>query len=240
MKQPLVSVVIPAYNEEENIGTCLASLAAQKTKYPLEVILSDNNSKDKTVEVAAKYKNDLNLRIVHAKKQGRGAARAKGFAEARGEFIFSSDADSKFPPNWIEEMMKGFADKNVVAVTGTGGIDDNTWYKNMLFNVGQPLTMDIYRVFMRHYWLSGFSFVIRRDVYEKSGGLDASLNSLDDLDLGFRVRKLGRIKICRDSMVIISGRRFKPHFVGGLLSYARPFFEVAVKRSGQVYMDDVR
>src|SRR5687768_14816792 len=111
-KQPHISVVIAAFNEEKYIKNSLASLtrSAQKTKLNYEVILVDNNSTDKTVEIAKTFRNDMDLRIVQETIQGRGAARAKGFEEAKGEILISADADSIFYEGWIDILASELKD----------------------------------------------------------------------------------------------------------------------------------
>lgn len=240
MSQIFASVVIPAYNEQDTIGFCLESLVAQKTEQDFEVIVVDNNSTDRTAEVVMQYESKLNLRLLSEKKKGRGAARGAGFEAARSDIIFSTDADSMLPENWIELFTSFFSDKNIVAVTGTGKIIDNTWYKNAFFNVFQPMSMRSYRLFMRHYWLSGFSFAIRKDIYEKAGKIDTTLNALDDIDLGLRVVKHGKIKFVPNAPAIMSGRRFRDDFIKGLISYYKPFMQVVRQESHKVYMDDLR
>lgn len=234
-----ISVVVPAYNEEDAIKVCLDSLVAQKSKYPFEVVVVDNNSTDKTAKVVRSYADKLNLRLVTEKIKGRGAARARGFEEAKGDIIFSTDADTTLPEKWVERFVDELTE-DYVAVTGTCKIDDNVWYKNAIFNVFQPLSMDMYRIPMRHYWLSGFSFAIWRSAYIKAGKLDPTLNALDDVDLGIRVKNLGKIKFIRDLPVVISGRRFRKNFFWGIISYGKPFMDVAMHKKLNVYMDDIR
>ena len=83
----MISVVVPAYNEEKQIEKCLDSLVNQSTTQKFEVIIIDNNSNDKTAEIAKKYEKILNLKIFMQKIKGRGAARQKGFYQANGEII---------------------------------------------------------------------------------------------------------------------------------------------------------
>src|SRR3989338_1899751 len=91
-----VSVVIPAFNEEKYIENTLFSLlkSEQKTHLDYEVILVDNNSFDRTAEIAQKFTGRMNLRIIKETRQGRGIARARGFEEAKGAIILSADADT--------------------------------------------------------------------------------------------------------------------------------------------------
>ena len=103
----MISVVIPAYNEEENITKSLGAFLGQTTKLSYEIILVDNASTDKTVEIAAKYVGKLPLKIIKENKKGRGPARRAGFTKAKGDIIFSTDADAQVPPDWIEKLGKG-------------------------------------------------------------------------------------------------------------------------------------
>lgn len=239
MNNPDISIVIPAFNEEETIGLCLTSLSKQTTRRQFEVIIINNNSTDNTAKVVSKFKNKLNLRLILEKKKGRGAARARGFDEAKGNIIFTTDADTIIPKDWIESFMKGFSDERVVAVTGTCKIRDNSWIENEIFNFFQPWTMVVYRLIMQNYWLSGFSFAIRKDIYLKAGKIDTKLNALDDFDLTFRVMKFGKIQIVKNP-VITSGRRFRGNFIMGVASYCKPMIRIAMNKKKSIYMNDVR
>ncbi|MBI2039598.1 glycosyltransferase family 2 protein [Candidatus Microgenomates bacterium] len=239
-KDPTVSVVIPAFNEEKYIENCLFSLlkSEQRTKINYEVILVDNNSTDKTQERALKFKDGINLRIIHEKKQGRGAARARGFKEARGEIILSADSDTIFYPDWVEILVNGIGGQ-VVAVTTSCKIVDCSALTNAVFNFIQPKLMVFYRLIFGYYWLSGFSFGILKSVYEKSGGFDPSMQAQEDTDLSFRVARLGKIRFI-NKPVIFSGRRFKDGLVVGLYDYFRSFSEAFILKKKNVHLDNPR
>ncbi|MEM5873123.1 MAG: glycosyltransferase, partial [Candidatus Aenigmatarchaeota archaeon] len=66
IKNPKISVIIPTYNEEKYIEDTLLSIKYQRFNYPYEIIVSDSNSKDKTIEIAKKYAN----KIIITKKRG--------------------------------------------------------------------------------------------------------------------------------------------------------------------------
>src|SRR5438045_2121373 len=114
----MISVVIPAYNEEKLIGTCLDSLAAQVTSKKFEIIVVNNNSTDKTTEIIKHHSRNLNVRVVDERRKGRGIARATGFRNAKGLIIFSTDSDAIVPHDWIEETLRYFENPRVIAVTG--------------------------------------------------------------------------------------------------------------------------
>lgn len=217
-----LSVVIPAYNEEECIGPCLDALVKQTATEPFEVLVIDNNSSDRTSEIANQYADRLNLRVIREPKQGRGTARATGFREAHGSIIFSTDADACVPPNWIESLAKHLRESHGVAVTGPCWINDCPAFTNAFFNMSQPIWMKMYLVVFRHYWLSGFNFAIRKEAYEKAGGFNTEIDAQEDTELGFRVRKVGKIRYVPTS-VLVSGRRFKKGIIAGLADYIGTF-----------------
>ena len=97
--KPIISIIIPAYNEEKFIEQTLISLKKQNCGIPYEIIVCDNNSKDKTPEIAQKYAD----KVVSETKQGGGYARNKGASIAQGKYLVFTDADTVFPENYLEE-----------------------------------------------------------------------------------------------------------------------------------------
>lgn len=240
MKKFEISIIIPAYNEEQYIEPCLQSLVLQKTKYSFEVIVIDNNSTDMTRKIALSFKNKLNIRIITEKQQGRGVARWRGFEEATGKFLFSSDADTVFPTDWIEGFMKYFKNKKIVAVTSMCDIDDPSQRNKAFFKFAHQMATEGLRIALGHYCLYGFSYAIRRNIYIKSGKIDKTLNALDDLDLGRRVKKYGKIQLVRDIPVLTSNRRYKKGMIRGLLEYVKPTFELLTLNNNKLVMDNSR
>lgn len=239
MKKFEISIIIPAYNEEEYIGPCLQSLVLQKTKHSFEVVVVDNNSTDMTRKTALSFKDKLNIRIITEKQQGRGVARWRGFEEATGDFLFSSDADTIFPPDWIEGFMKYFKNKKIVAVTSMCNIDDPSRRKKTFFKFVHQITTEGFRIALGHYCLYGFSYAIRRDIYIKAGKIDKTLNALDDVDLGRRVKKFGKIQLVRDMPVLTSNRRYRQGVSRGLLEYVKPLIQLAMNKN-KLVMNNTR
>lgn len=236
----MISVVIPAYNEAKSISATLEGLVRQTTKEPFEVIVVNNNSTDTTAEIARRFSDRLKLRVIDEPVKGRGRARHTGFMTARGTIVFSLDADSVPPPEWLETFTAHLQNPNVVAVTGTCYINDTSPVKNTLFNIIQPSVANVYSLLYRHYWLSGFSFAIRRDIYLASGGFNTRLNAMEDADLGFRVKELGKIRYNGSLPVLVSGRRFHDNFWGGLWSYFALFYQYKYRHQQEIYLSDKR
>jgi glycosyltransferase involved in cell wall biosynthesis len=111
---PMVSVVVIAFNEEKNILKSLSSLSAMETKYPVEVIFVDNNSTDRTGEIIQK----CGAKYVFEKKQGVGHARQAGLDASEGQYHLTADADSIYPPDYVDVMMEYLKKEDIVAVFG--------------------------------------------------------------------------------------------------------------------------
>lgn len=111
---PEISVVMPAYNEEENIVPTLASLCNNITGKSVEIIVVNNNSTDNTAYLA----EACGVTCILETKQGITNARNAGLAQARGKYILNADADTLYPKHWIEEMVKPLANNNVAITYG--------------------------------------------------------------------------------------------------------------------------
>jgi glycosyltransferase involved in cell wall biosynthesis len=114
LSKPVISVIIPAYNEENYLADCLKTVTNQKNCPEYEVILVDNNSNDNTVKIAKKY----NVIVASEPEQGVVMARQKGLSMASGEIIVSTDADCIFKDDWlqkIDDFFKKHPDANGLA-----------------------------------------------------------------------------------------------------------------------------
>jgi glycosyltransferase involved in cell wall biosynthesis len=103
---PLVSLVIPAWNEEEGILHTLQSIANSNTHYATELLIVDNNSTDGTAALL----HSLGIKTILEKKQGVGNARTCGLHHAKGKYILTGDSDTLYPPGWITAMTKTMID----------------------------------------------------------------------------------------------------------------------------------
>lgn len=111
--EPLVSVVVIAYNEECRLAACLWSLSEFQTKYPIEIIGVNNNSKDRTELVY----QQLALPYYNESRQSPGFARQCGLEHAKGKYHFCIDADTFYPPHYIDLMMTKLMRSDVSCVS---------------------------------------------------------------------------------------------------------------------------
>lgn len=120
MPNQTLSIIIPAFNEERTIHLILDKIKDVNLSGNLlkEIILIDDFSTDKTIEILNKYKaenSDLNIKIYkHMQNKGKGAALHTGIANANGDFIIIQDADLEYDPNEYNSLLgpilDGFAD----------------------------------------------------------------------------------------------------------------------------------
>lgn len=101
-ENPLVSIVIPAWNEEENITRTIASLAMNRFDFPCELYVINNNSTDNTQAVL----DNIGVRSLLETTQGIAPARRRGLLEAKGKYHLCCDSDTIYPPDWINTMTK--------------------------------------------------------------------------------------------------------------------------------------
>ncbi len=124
-----LSVIIPAYNEEERIEKTLLDVDSylEKQGYDYEIIVVDNNSKDKTVEIVKRLESTTvqNARVVSETIKGKGAAVKKGMAEGVGEYMMFMDADNATPISEIEKFWPHL-DSGIEVVIGSRYQDPST------------------------------------------------------------------------------------------------------------------
>jgi len=206
-QKPLpVSVVIPCYNEQDNIEACLLALSVQSVK-PLEIIVVDNNCTDRTVAIAQRHKA---IKVVKETKQGLIPARNSGMRAARGEVIARIDAESRVAPDWIETMLKLFKDQKTQAVTGTGYFYDAP-FREASKTVRNFFAVRLNRLILGHEMLWGSNMALHRSCWlNVHRELCTDPGIMEDLDLAAHISEnFGpeSIKYCADLRADISARR---------------------------------
>lgn len=200
----LVSIVIPAYNEEKYIGKTVEKLLTQKHEnFDVEIIVANSASTDKTEEIA----KELGVRVITTEKHTPAFARQKGIDAAKGEIVACCDADTVVSDQWLTTIYNHFQkDPNLVGLTGTVTALDGALY---------------IRLFIKYIWgifyflnfhlgktiFQGQNFAFKKSASEKIGGLNMLLYSAEDADFGNRLSKVGKVKFFDDVFVYTSTRR---------------------------------
>lgn len=190
---PLVSVIVPGYNESKVVGSCIESILA--SDYPnFEVILVDDGSTDETLAVMKTFEADQRVRVIGKPNGGKASALNAGIAVAHGEILFFVDADGLFTPNAIREMLNGFRSEKVGAVCGNDApvnLDRiQTRLASIQTHVGTGFVRRALALINCLPIVSGNIGAFRRSVIDKTGPfLEGFIG--EDLELTWRVHKAG-------------------------------------------------
>lgn len=172
MKNPLVSVVITTKNEEKDIGRFLESMKKQSYEN-IESIVVDNNSKDKTKEIARKY-----TKKIYNKGPERSVQRNFGVSKAKGKYVLILDADMELTKNVVKSCIEVITDsKHKALIVPEKTVGDNFMAKVRDFEREMymgDLTIEVARFF-------------EKGVFKKFGGYDADLTGTEDYDLPKRI-----------------------------------------------------
>ena len=117
-RYPIVTVIVPVWNEEKTLGGTIESLLAlDYPKDKLDILIVDDGSTDNTRQVANTYKTHPEVRVFSKTNGGKHTAVNLGISKARGEFIGCLDADSYVDKNALSRIIRCFEDSQVMAVT---------------------------------------------------------------------------------------------------------------------------
>jgi glycosyltransferase involved in cell wall biosynthesis len=186
----LVSVAVPAYNNEKTIVECVQSLVKQEYR-PVEILVVDDGSTDGTaqrvVELIREFRNVRLIRIDHS---GPSHARNVGVRQSAGGYLLFADGDAVYHPDYLAEGIRVMTeDRKIGAVCMMGTI----WLRKSTFvSRGIALEFEIKQRFLRSgKWRPYFAFFYRREAVEKVGGFDEELFQSEDKDLFHRVKSAG-------------------------------------------------
>lgn len=191
----MISIIIPAYNEADQIEQTISKIQANKGQHPIEIIVVDGGSSDKTITIAEKSGAITLL----SEKKGRAAQMNKGASIAKGEIFYFLHADSLPPQNF------------------TGYITDS-WQSGHSSGCFR-LCFDLPHWFLKvNCWFTRFdinairfgdqSLFVTRDVFNKCGGYNEALIIMEDQEIIHRIKKHGKFKVM-NAAVTTSARKYR-------------------------------
>jgi glycosyltransferase involved in cell wall biosynthesis len=215
----MISVVVPAYDEEDCLGACLATLASQTAEH--EVIVVDDGSTDATCEVAEAH----GARLLRQAHRGPAVARNLGASVAAGEILAFLDADMTFAPDFLEKLVAPIVAGDAVGTFTRDELlanGDKRWAR--FVNVASGLPPD--RRMPADFGDEGPVFrAIRRDAFERAGGYD-DVGTGEDVTIS---RKLG--VLARRAEGAVCWHR-NPHTAREIFSSARWYGKSDVRDRG--------
>jgi glycosyltransferase involved in cell wall biosynthesis len=209
-----LSFVIPAFNEEKNIGRCLESIFKEKNgkDYNIEIIVVNNASTDRTKKIAQSFPG---VKVIDEQCKGIVWARRAGYIAAKGDLIANIDADNFLSPCWIDKVLYQFKNNpRLLALSGPYTYYDFSLFRSLLVKIYYFAGKIIYLLtrcfFHSGVMLQGGNYVIKKSALKKIGGYDTSIKFYgEDTDIACRVSKLGQVKFTFGLTMFSSARRLK-------------------------------
>ncbi len=190
---PNVSIIIPVWNEGKTIkGTLKSILDSDYPKNKFEIIVVDDGSTDKSFEIAKRFKSKF-VKVFTKKNGGKGSALNFGIKRAKGEIIFTMDADTVVPSETMKKMVRYFKDKKVMLVSPAILVYEPKTILERVQHIEFLLGLFLRKTFAGlnaiHITPGAFSS-IRKKFFDKYGGFDVG-NITEDLELTLRVQFKG-------------------------------------------------
>ncbi|BAV10234.1 Glycosyl transferase family 2 [Filimonas lacunae] len=246
-EQPDVSIMIPAWNEQDNIFRTLSSLSASRSKYSIEIVVINNNSTDNTQKVL----DELGVRSFFQPEQGTSFARQMGLEKARGKYHLCADSDTFYPPDWVDLMVKPMDNSsNVVGVYGRYAFVPSAGDGRFLFFVYEKITGILVRLRKskrEHLNVLGFDMGFITETgrttggfnvknvrkFDNAAGSDYFVDEAEDGRMALNLKTKGVLKLVTHprAVVFTSSRRLKAE--GGLVQSFVNRFKVHASRIGE-------
>jgi len=212
-----ISIIIPAYNEEEKLSALIDSVEKQTVR-PFEAILVDDCSTDNTREIASK-----NFKVISTpRNMGPAAARNLGMQYAKGDYFAFLDADCRPNPDWLANVEKQIDANNADVITGGYAVEASTFIGKSIGALGFPCGGSIG---FEKMWpvakdgtvekISTGNFIIPKSVIQKTGGFDESFTyCYEDAWFTHQLVESGvKIKFCPDINVNHTARETLKSFI---------------------------
>ena len=183
-----MSIVIPLYNEEQNIGNLIKLLENQVQK-DFELIIVDDGSRDTSVNVIKKIKTSFAKRILKQENSGPAAARNRGIDVAKGDLICFIDSDCMPKNNWTYEIKECFKDKSKNIVYGALNNGNKDFFSVALDFCWGYILNDKNKGGKRELATSA-NLIVRKEVLDKVR-FDPKMIMAEDTDFSIRARKKG-------------------------------------------------
>ncbi len=206
----LISVIICTYNRCQSLRNTLKRFQEQDANgsFNYEVIVVDNNSKDRTKEVIEEFYNQMDgkIRYLFERRQGRSFALNKGIKEAKGKIIAFMDDDILVDKNWLNNLYNAFKKHNCDAVQGRVLLYElpPKWMWSRRFK--RFIEVDYGETTKKAPVSTGANVAFRSEIFKKFGMFNTSLGSgalgfNEDIEFFRRIRDAAKILYCPEVLV---------------------------------------
>lgn len=192
-KNPTISIVIIGLNESTRLFTCIWSLIKNKIDVPVEFIFVDNNSNDKSKDILS-Y---LEINYFIEKKRGQGYARQCGLEHCKGKYCLSIDADTIYPPYFIQTLFNAIQEKGIVMTYSFWGFVPDKRHSRISYSIYEKLRniflrfQNIKRPYLN---VRGFTSLFSITPAKKIG-YKTDIKRGEDGTLAFGLMKIGKIRL---------------------------------------------
>ena len=189
--EPLISIVVIAYNEERRLAACLWSLSEIQTKYPIEILGVNNNSKDRTEEIYQR----LGLPYFTELRQSPGFARQCGLTHAKGKYHFCIDADTFYPAQYVDLMMAKLTKPNVSCVSSFWSFfpdENHSRFGLFLFEMIRDMFLFVQHFKRPELCVRGMVFAFNAD-YARKVAIRTDIRRGEDGSLALSLKPFGKI-----------------------------------------------
>jgi GT2 family glycosyltransferase len=211
---PIVSIIIPVYNQWDYTYSCLASILQNTGDIPYEIIIADDMSSDKTVDINDYIENITVIRDGENRGFLLNCNHAAGYA--KGKYIFFLNNDTNVQPAWLSTLVQLIESDSNIGMVGSklifpdgkqqeaGGI---IWNDASGWNFGRlddPEKAE-YNYVKEVDYISGAAILVRHDLWRQLGGFDERYVPayFEDSDLAFEIRRLGYKVLLQPQSVIV-------------------------------------
>ena len=194
------SILVPAYNEEQSIASCLNSLVSVAYD-DKEVIVIDDASTDYTVQAVEKFLDKGVILVRREKNGGRAAALNSGLQRAAGDVIITTDADTVVPSDWLQRFTTCFERQGVVAAGGAYQAYNKDKPLANATSILDQILNGVFRKSLIPNKLSGVNSAIRRNALLPFGGFNENSWWSEDSELGWKLKRTGKVVYDPDNVV---------------------------------------
>ena len=209
--EPLVTVAMISRNMEKSLRDCLEALLGQ-TFTDFEIVIVDDRSCDDTKQVVAEFRDPRIRYYRNGQKLGYGATRNLSVKEARGKYIFFTDADCVPDSRWLEQGVETYQTKNCVGIVGkTLPLEETS---------GVPKRSQRRVINLKgHFMTCNMSFT--HEILKQLGGFDPAFDvGQEDVEIGLRAKAHGPIIFCESMLVY---HRLEPYTLRRVFTDARRY-----------------
>lgn len=214
VENPDVSIILPVHNAFEYTYNCIASLILSYNKHSYEVILVDDKSNDKTVDIT-EYVENLTV-VQNEKNLGFLRTAEKGTTKAKSDYLIFLNNDTEATTGWIDSLVEAFESFENVGMAGSKLIYPNgdlqeagglVWGNGKPWNIGNGANAEDpnFNYVRQADYVSGAAMMVSREVWETVGGFSKEFIPAyyEDTDLAFKIREHGFKTLYVPSSVVI-------------------------------------